>query len=250
MKQWTKEVHTALDQVTGNSVVRADAPRPRRVVTEPAKVPSSSFLDPLRYADVRPSKGSPYGEAMPPRSSSSGSVHRGRDASPPRVSRRRKSLCAHAASLAATFASYLCHPMMETLWLSLSLKIQPSALNVFSSPHWLFPNYCSIDQSPTSRIYTQLFTNMATLARPNSQTEEGVCRCLRGTSLRAVHQPGLLPGKQRNAYNGLGCEPQQRSQLLAGRPFTAPPRCRALTITLCYVNVDGPCACNFHQWSR
>lgn len=73
MNKWTEELNTALDKVDGKSTTRADAPRPRRVVTEPAKVPSSKHLDPLRYADVKPSKGSPYGEAMPPRSSSSSS---------------------------------------------------------------------------------------------------------------------------------------------------------------------------------
>lgn len=158
----------------------------------------------------------------------------------------QKALCAHAASLSATFAisrGRLCG------FLCLRRFSHP-ALNVPSSSHWLSPNYCSTNQSPTSRIYTQLFTNMATLAGPNSQTEEGIRRCLDGTSLRGVCQPDLLPGRQRNAYNGLACPPQQRSQLLAGRPFTAPLRCRARTITLCYVNLDGPCARKFHQWSR
>lgn len=76
MGQWVEGVNSALDKVDGNSVTRGDTLRPRRVVTEPAKVPTSSFLDPMRYAYVRPGKGSPYGEATPPRSSSSESVTR------------------------------------------------------------------------------------------------------------------------------------------------------------------------------
>jgi hypothetical protein len=87
MNEWTKELNTALDKVDGKSTTRADAPRPRRVVTEPAKIPSSKHLDPLRYADVKPSKGSPYGESMVP-SSSRRSETQSRGISPPRVSRR------------------------------------------------------------------------------------------------------------------------------------------------------------------
>lgn len=79
-RQWSKGLTKDLMNVGRESVGRSEAPKPQRNVTEPTKV-SSSLLHPNRYAGVKPSSSSPYGDPMPPRAHSNPPTQHGIHAS-------------------------------------------------------------------------------------------------------------------------------------------------------------------------